>query len=488
MVLQLTAALRSSPRLRPGAAALRLACKPLSTAAVPAPNPQPEITYNKIFINNEWHDAVSKKTFPTINPSTGEVICQVAEGDKADVDKAVKAAKDAFRFGSPWRRMDASHRGKLLNRLADLIERDRTYLAALETLDNGKPYSISYLVDLDMVIKNLRYFAGWADKLHGKTIPIDGDFFTYTRHEPVGVCGQIIPWNFPLLMQAWKLGPALATGNVVVMKLAEQTPLSGLYVASLIKEVGHQIQKAAAESNMKRVTLELGGKSPNIIMSDAEMDWAVEQSHSALFFNQGQCCCAGSRTFVQEDIYHEFVERSVERAKSRVVGNPFDFKTEHGPQVDETQYKKILGYIDSGKKEGAKLLCGGNPAADKGYFVQPTIFGDVQDDMTIAKEEIFGPVMQILKFKTIEEVIQRANDTKYGLAAAIFTKDIDKANYISQGLRAGTVWINCYNVFGAQVPFGGYKESGQGREGGEYGLTPYMEVKTVTIKVPQKNS
>ncbi|ETE71602.1 Aldehyde dehydrogenase, mitochondrial [Ophiophagus hannah] len=419
--------------------------------------------------------------------------------------------------------MDASQRGKLLNRLADLIERDRTYLAALETLDNGKPYAISYLVDLDMVVKKLRYYAGWADKLHGKTIPVDGDFFTYTRHEPVGVCGQIIPWNFPLLMQAWKLGPALATGNVVVMKLAEQTPLTGLYVANLIQEagfppgvvniipgygptagaaisshmevdkvaftgstsVGHLIQKAAADSNMKRVTLELGGKSPNIIMSDAEMDWAVEQSHSALFFNQGQCCCAGSRTFVQEDIYHEFVERSVERAKSRIVGNPFDFQTEQGPQVDETQYKKILGYIDSGKKEGAKLLCGGSPAADKGYFIQPTIFGDVQDNMKIAKEEIFGPVMQIFKFKTIEEVIQRANETKYGLAAAVFTKDIDKANYISQGLRAGTVWINCYNVFGAQAPFGGFKESGQGREGGEYGLNPYMEVKTVsTVTIP----
>nr|XP_003225175.1 PREDICTED: aldehyde dehydrogenase, mitochondrial [Anolis carolinensis] len=524
------AVLRSS-RAAPLRLAL-LASRPLSAAAVPAPNPQPEVICNKIFINNEWHDAASKKSFPTINPSTGEVICQVAEGDKADVDKAVKAAKEAFRFGSPWRRMDASHRSKLINRLADLIERDRAYLAALETLDNGKPYSISYLVDLDMVVKNLRYYAGWADKIHGKTIPLDGDFFTYTRHEPVGVCGQIIPWNFPLLMQAWKLGPALATGNVVVMKLAEQTPLTGLYVASLIKEagfppgvvnvipgfgktagaaisshmevdkvaftgsteVGHLIQKAAAESNMKRVTLELGGKSPNIIMSDADMDWAVEQAHSALFFNQGQCCCAGSRTYVQEDIYHEFVERSVERAKSRVVGNPFDFKTEQGPQVDEDQYNKILGYINAGKKEGAKLLCGGNPAADKGYFIQPTIFGEVQDDMTIAREEVrnatqsLGPVMQILKFKSIEEVIHRANDTKYGLAAAVFTKDIDKANYISQGLRAGTVWINCYNVFGAQVPFGGYKASGQGREGGEYGLTPYMEVKTVTIKVPQKNS
>uniref|UniRef100_A0A8C6DUB9 aldehyde dehydrogenase (NAD(+)) n=1 Tax=Moschus moschiferus TaxID=68415 RepID=A0A8C6DUB9_MOSMO len=523
-----------------------------ATQAVPTPNQQPEVFYNQIFINNEWHDAVSKKTFPTVNPSTGDVICHVAEGDKADVDRAVKAARAAFQLGSPWRRMDASERGRLLNRLADLIERDRTYLAALETLDNGKPYIISYLVDLDMVLKCLRltsapysscqipggaaliesdqlwfsYYAGWADKYHGKTIPIDGDYFSYTRHEPVGVCGQIIPWNFPLLMQAWKLGPALATGNVVVMKVAEQTPLTALYVANLIKEagfppgvvniipgfgptagaaiaahedvdkvaftgsteVGHLIQVAAGKSNLKRVTLELGGKSPNIIMSDADMDWAVEQAHFALFFNQGQCCCAGSRTFVQEDIYAEFVERSVARAKSRVVGNPFDSRTEQGPQVDETQFKKVLGYIKSGKEEGAKLLCGGGAAADRGYFIQPTVFGDVQDGMIIAKEEIFGPVMQILKFKTMEEVVGRANNSKYGLAAAVFTKDLDKANYLSQALQAGTVWVNCYDVFGAQSPFGGYKLSGSGRELGEYGLQAYTEVKTVTVRVPQKNS
>ncbi|XP_037672980.1 LOW QUALITY PROTEIN: aldehyde dehydrogenase, mitochondrial [Choloepus didactylus] len=497
-----------------------------ASSAVPAPNQQPEVFYNQIFIDNEWHDAISKKTFPTVNPSTGEVICQVAEGDKEDVDRAVKAARAAFRLGSPWRRMDASERGRLLYRLADLIERDRSYLAALETLDNGKPYITSYLVDLDMVLKCLRYHAGWADKNHGKTIPTDGDFFTYTRHEPVGVCGQIIPWNFPLLMQAWKLGPALATGNVVVMKVAEQTPLTALYVANLIKEagfppgvvniipgfgptagaaiashadvdkvgftgsteVGRLIQVAAGNSNLKRVTLELGGKSPNIIMSDADMDWAVEQAHFALFFNQGQCCAAGSRTYVQQDIYSEFVERSVARAKSRVVGNPFDSRTEQGPQVDETQFNKILGYIKSGKQEGASLLCGGGAAADRGYFIQPTVFGDVQDGMTIAKEEIFGPVMQILKFRTIEEVIERANNSKYGLAAAVFTKDLDKANYVSQALQAGTVWVNCYNVFGAQSPFGGYKMSGTGRELGDYGLREYTEVKTVTIKVPQKNS
>ncbi|XP_029927355.1 aldehyde dehydrogenase, mitochondrial-like isoform X1 [Myripristis murdjan] len=497
-----------------------------SAAAIPSPNTQPEVHYNKLFINNQWQDAVSGKTFPTINPATGEVICQVAEADEADVTKAVKAARDAFKLGSPWRRMDASHRGLLLSRLADAIERDSAYLAELETLDNGKPYAVAYSVDLPNVVKCLRYYAGWADKWEGKTIPIDGDFFCYTRHEPVGVCGQIIPWNFPLLMQAWKLGPALATGNTVVMKVAEQTPLTALYVASLIKEVGfpegvvnilpgmgpsagaaiarhmdvdkvaftgstevgHLIQQASGNSNLKKVTLELGGKSPNIILSDANMEDAVEQSHFALFFNQGQCCCAGSRTYVQADIYNEFVERSVERAKRRVVGNPFDLSTEQGPQVDQEQFNKILGYISSGKREGAKLMCGGGVAADRGYFIQPTVFGDVQDDMTIAREEIFGPVMQILKFKTLEEVVERANDTKYGLAAAVFTKDIDKAHYVSNGLRAGTVWINCYDVFGAQAPFGGYKASGNGRELGEYGLDNYTEVKTVTIKVPQKNS
>uniref|UniRef100_A0AAY4A3T5 aldehyde dehydrogenase (NAD(+)) n=1 Tax=Denticeps clupeoides TaxID=299321 RepID=A0AAY4A3T5_9TELE len=423
----------------------RLAACRYSAAAIPAPNPQPEVHFNKLFINNEWHDAVSRKTFPTVNPSTGEAICQVAEGDKADVDKAVKAAQDAFKLGSPWRRMDASNRGLLLSRLADRIEQDAAYLAELETLDNGKPYAVAYSVDVPMVVKCFRYYAGWADKWEGKTIPIDGDYFCYTRHEPVGVCGQIIP-------------------------------------------VGHLIQQASGSSNLKKVTLELGGKSPNIILSDANMEEAVEQSHFALFFNQGQCCCAGSRTYVQESIYNEFVERSVERAKRRVVGDPYNLGTEQGPQVDDEQFKKILGYINSGKQEGAKLMCGGGVAADRGYFIQPTVFGDVQDNMTIAREEIFGPVMQILKFKTLEEVVERANDSKYGLAAAVFTKDIDKANYISNGLRAGTVWINCYDVFGAQAPFGGYKASGNGRELGEYGLENYTEVKTVTIKVPQKNS
>ncbi|XP_070570119.1 aldehyde dehydrogenase, mitochondrial-like [Ptychodera flava] len=494
--------------------------------SAPKPHLTPEIKYTKIFINNEWHDSVSGKTFPTLNPTTGEKICDVAEGDKADVDKAVVAAREAFDLGSPWRTMDASERGVLLNRLADLIERDREYIASLETLDNGKPFMVAYFADLPLSVKCLRYYAGWADKTHGKTIPIDGNYFCYTRHEPVGVCGQIIPWNFPLLMQCWKLGPALATGNTVVMKPAEQTPITALYVASLIveagfppgvvniipgygptagaaisehmdvdkvaftgsTEVGQIILQAAGKSNLKKVTLELGGKSPNIVMEDADMEDAVEKSHFALFFNQGQCCCAGSRTFVHESVYDEFVKRSVERAKKRSVGNPFEAGTEQGPQVDEEQMNKILDLIESGKHQGAKLLIGGDRLGDRGYFINPTIFSDVQDDMRIAKEEIFGPVMQIMKFKDINEVIKRANTTAYGLAAAVHTTDINKAIMIANGVRAGTVWVNCYDVFGAQAPFGGYKMSGSGRELGEYGLEAYTEVKTVTIQIPQKNA
>eukprot|EP00090_Calanus_glacialis_P047358 TRINITY_DN9794_c0_g1_i1.p1 TRINITY_DN9794_c0_g1~~TRINITY_DN9794_c0_g1_i1.p1 ORF type:complete len:493 (-),score=183.08 TRINITY_DN9794_c0_g1_i1:111-1589(-) len=486
----------------------------------------PEIKFTKLFINNEWVDSVSGKTFPTINPATGEVICQVQEGDKADVEKAVKAARAAFKLGSEWRTMDASKRGSLMIKLADLMERDKAYLASLESLDNGKPFKDAFNIDLSLTIKCIRYYAGWADKTHGKTIPVDGSFLSYTRHEPIGVCGQIIPWNFPLLMQAWKLGPALATGNVVVMKLAEQTPLSGLAVADLVREagfppgvvnilsgfgptagaaisehmdvdkvaftgsteVGHIIQKAAGGSNLKRVTLELGGKSPLIVMDDADLDFAVETAHFALFFNQGQCCCAGSRLMVQEGIYDEFVKRATERAKKRTVGDPFASSTEQGPQVDEEQFNKVLGYIQSGMAEGACLQAGGGKWGDKGYFVQPTVFSDVTDEMKICKEEIFGPVQIIQKFKTMDEVLERANNSSYGLAAAVFTKDIGNAMYMSNSLRAGTVWVNCYDVLEAQVPFGGYKMSGVGRELGEYGLEAYTEVKSVTIAIPQKNS
>ncbi|XP_023236254.1 aldehyde dehydrogenase, mitochondrial-like [Centruroides sculpturatus] len=495
-------------------------------SSLPRPVVRPQVQFTKIFVDNEWQNSASGKTFQTINPATGEVIAEVQEGDRADVEKAVAAAKEAFRFGSPWRTMDASERGNLLFRLADLIEKHRTELASLETLDNGKPYKDSFYIDLDLTIKCYRYYAGWADKINGQTVSPDGNFFTYTKHEPVGICGQIIPWNFPLLMQAWKLGPALATGNTVVMKPAEQTPLTALYVAELIKEVGfppgvvnivpgfgptaggaitsHKdvdkvaftgstevgkiIMEAAAKSNLKRITLELGGKSPNIVFKDADLNYAIDMSHFGLFFNQGQCCCAGSRIFVESDVYDEFVARSVEKARGRKVGDPFDVTIDQGPQVDKEQLDKIMTLIDSGKREGASLLCGGNRHGDRGYFVEPTVFAGVKDGMRIATDEIFGPVMQIMKFNTMDELLERANNTMYGLAASIFTKDLDKAMHFSSGLRAGTVWINCYDVLGAQMPFGGYKMSGIGRELGDYGLENYTEVKTVTIKIPQKNS
>ncbi|XP_003695342.1 aldehyde dehydrogenase, mitochondrial [Apis florea] len=496
-----------------------------STAVRPEPERNPAILYTGIFIDNEWHRAQSGKTFPTINPTTGEIIAEIQEGDAADIDLAVNAANRAFKLGSPWRTMDASQRGVLLNNLASLMERDRAYLAALETLDNGKPYSAAYEFDIPSSIATLRYYAGWADKNHGQVIPIDGKYLAYTRHEPVGVCGQIIPWNFPILMMAWKLAPALATGNVIVLKPAEQTPLTALYIAQLCKdagfppgvvnvvpgfgktgaalvahnlvdkiaftgstEVGKLIKQGAAMSNLKRTTLELGGKSPNIILSDVDLDHAVETAHFGLFYNMGQCCCAGSRTFVEDSIYDEFVERSAARAKSRVVGNPFDSNVEQGPQIDEQQVNKIMSMIESGKTQGAKLVSGGTRIGDKGYFISPTVFANVKDHMTIAKEEIFGPVQQILKFSSLNEVITRANNTDYGLAAAVFTKDIDKANYIIQRLRAGVVWVNAYNVLSPQVPFGGFKMSGHGREQGQYGLEAYTEVKSVIIKINEKNS
>ncbi|XP_069749039.1 retinal dehydrogenase 2-like isoform X2 [Narcine bancroftii] len=455
---------------------------------VPAPLTELEIRHTKIFINNEWQNSSSGNKFATYNPATGEKICDVEEGDKVEVDKAVKAARDAFQIGSVWRRMDASARGRLLNKLADLMERDRVVLSTIESIDSGKLFLHAYHVDLDGSIKTLRYYAGWPDKIQGRTIPVDGDYLTFTRHEPIGVCGQIIPWNFPLLMFTWKLAPALCCGNTVVIKPAEQTPLTALYMAALIKEVGKLIQEAAGKSNLKRVTLELGGKNPNIIFADADLDFAIEQAHHGLFFNQGQCCSAGSRIFVEESVYNEFVCKSIILAQKHVIGDPLNKTVTHGPQIDKKQYDKILSLIESGKKEGAKLECGGLPWGDKGFFIQPTVFSEVTDEMRIAKEEIFGPVQQIIKFKTVEEVIKRANNTHYGLVAAVFTKDINKAFTVASALQAGTVWLNCYNALNVQSPFGGFKMSGNGREMGEYGLQEYTEIKTITIKIPQKNS
>lgn len=474
----------------------------------------------KLLINGEWTDAASGKTFETINPATEEVIARVAEADAPDVDRAVKAARRAFEEG-PWSKMSASERGKLMYKLAELIETNRKELAALETLDNGKPYGESIAADLPLTAMCYRYFAGWADKIHGKTIPINGPYFCYTRHEPVGVAGQIIPWNFPLLMQAWKLGPALAAGCTVVLKVAEQTPLSALRIGELAMEagfppgvinilpgfgptagqalarhmdvdkvaftgsteVGHLIMKYAAESNLKRCTLELGGKSPNIVFADTDLNAAVEGAYFGLFFNQGQCCVAGSRLFVEEKIHDEFVAKIAEKAKGRKVGDPFARETGQGPQVSAEQFEKVMGYIKSGKDEGAKLVAGGERVGNKGYFIAPTVFQDVKDEMKIAKEEIFGPVLSIIKFRDIDEVVRRANNTVYGLAAAVWTKDITKAHAIANKVRAGTVWVNCYDVFDAAAPFGGFKQSGVGRELGEYGLSAYTEVKTVTVKL-----
>ncbi len=479
----------------------------------------PKIRQTGILIGDEFRASVSGKTFETVNPATEEVICEVAEGDAEDVDLAVHAARSAFETG-PWSRMDARDRGRLLNRLADLVEKNLEELAALETLDNGKPIADSRAADLPLVIDCLRYYAGWADKIHGSTIPIRGDYFCYTRREPIGVCGQIIPWNFPLLMAAWKWGPALAAGNTVVMKPAEQTPLTCLRLAELALEAGFppgvinvvpgygptagaalvkhpQVDKIAftgegataqiimkdAAQTLKRLSFELGGKSPNIVFADSDLDAAIAGAEFGLFFNQGQCCCAGSRLFIEESVHDEFVERVVDRASQRVLGNPFDSETTQGPQVDKAQMDKILDFIDRGNKQGAKCVSGGRRIHGPGYFVEPTVFTDVTDDMDIAKHEIFGPVMNILKFRDVSEVIDRANNTFYGLAAAVWTRDVTKAHRIASAVRAGTVWVNCYDVFDAAAPFGGFKMSGIGRELGEAGLANYTELKTVTMSL-----
>lgn len=485
----------------------------------------PDIKYTQLFINNEWCNAETGRTFPVINPCNGEKICEVQEADKADVDRAVKAARAAFKRGSKWRTMDASARGALIRKLCELMKRDISYLSSLETLDNGKPF-LDSVGDIEFAIDTMMYYAGWCDKIQGKTIPTDGSYFTFTRHEPVGVCGAIIPWNYPIPMAVWKLGPALACGNTVVMKPAEQTPLTALYLCSLIKEagfppgvvnmvpgygptagaaiaehmdvnkvaftgsteIGHVVMQAAGKSNLKRVSLELGGKSPFIIFGDVDVDEAAMYAYGAIMNNHGQNCCAGSRTYVHESIYDEFVAKAKTLAELRVVGDPFNAETAQGPQVDEEQFKKVLSFIESGKSEGATLQCGGERFGDEGYFIKPTVFSDVKDDMKIAREEIFGPVQSIIKFSDVDDVLERANNSSYGLAAGVVTDNINTALMMAQGLEAGSVWVNCYDVVTPQTPFGGFKMSGQGRELGEYALHEYTEIKTVTVNIPQKNS
>mmetsp|Transcript_13184 Transcript_13184/g.14649 ORF Transcript_13184/g.14649 Transcript_13184/m.14649 type:complete len:504 (-) Transcript_13184:311-1822(-) len=477
----------------------------------------------RLFINNEFVNSLSGKTFPTVNPATAETIVEVQEASSADVEVAVQAASAAFALGSPWRSMAASERGKLIHKLADLLERDSKYLEELESLDNGKPLGrtgqYGSVVDVGLTIAIYRYAAGWCDKICGDTIPVDGNTLCYTRKEPIGVCGAIIPWNIPLVMQSLKLAPALAAGCTIVLKTSEKTPLSALYTSKLIKEAGfppgvvntlsgfglnacgeaivrHPLvdkiaftgsemtgTKIMQLAGLKRTTLELGGKSPVIVCDDANLNTAISACHIGLFLNQGQVCCAGSRVYVQGNIYDKFVAGVTAKAKAMKIGAYDEHPdVEHGPQVDELQYARVMNYIQVGKSEGATVEVGGDCVPNKkGYFIQPTIFTDVTDTMTIAQEEIFGPVMSIMKFTTDEEVIARANATCYGLGAGIMSDNLGRALGLAHQIRAGSVWINSYDDFSVQAPFGGYKDSGHGREKGKEMLDNYLETKCVFV-------
>lgn len=482
-------------------------------------------TSRKMLINGRWVDAISGKTFPTYDPSTGEVLATIAEGEALDINEAVKAARAAFDRG-PWRKMTASERGRLIWKLADLIERNLEEFAELESLDNGKPLGIARVADVPLAVDLFRYMAGWATKIEGNTISLSvpytpgARYFAYTLREPVGVVGQIIPWNFPLLMAAWKLGPALAAGCTVVLKPAEQTPLSALRLGELIceagfpegvvnivpgygetagaalaahpdvdkcaftgsTEVGKLILQAAA-GNLKKVSLELGGKSPNVVFSDADLDTAIPGAASAIFFNHGQCCCAGSRLYVEKSVFDKVVEGVAEVAKKIKLGPGLHPDTQMGPLVSEEQLARVCGYLDAGKQEGAQPIVGGKRFGDRGYFVEPTVLINTNEKMKVVREEIFGPVVTAMPFADPEELLPRANDTTYGLAAAVWTRDISKAHALAAELRAGTVWINCYNIFDAALPFGGYKQSGWGREMGHDALELYTETKAVCTRL-----
>jgi acyl-CoA reductase-like NAD-dependent aldehyde dehydrogenase len=480
------------------------------------------IQEGRLFIGGEWVEAASGETFETINPTTGEPLARVAQGGEADVDRAVRSARLAFESGA-WPVMDARKRGRLLHRIADVLEERADELARLETLDNGKPLKEARMIDIKESIDCFRYYAGWADKLAGDVIPVPGPYLNYTRREPVGVCGQIIPWNYPLQMAAWKVAPALACGNTVVLKPAEQTPLTALELAraahdaglpegvlnvvtgfgetagaALVRhpdvdkiaftgstEVGKIIQREAA-GTLKKVSLELGGKSPNIVLADADLDAAVRGATMAIFYNTGQACTAGSRLLVEESVRDEFVEKLVKRAASYVPGDPLDPRTRLGPLVSREQLERVMGYIEKGKSEGADLVLGGTRGeveGKNGYFLNPTIFDRVTPEMTIAREEIFGPVLAITTFKDLDEAVELGNKTEYGLAAAVWTKDVKKAHRAAHALRAGTVWINMYHALDTGSPFGGYKQSGYGRELGRYALDLYTQVKSVWVNL-----
>ncbi|KAI6100130.1 aldehyde dehydrogenase [Pisolithus sp. B1] len=476
-----------------------------------------KVSFNTgLFINGQFVDGLDGTTIDVVNPTDSKVIPSVSEGTQKDVDLAVDAAEKAFE--TTWGlNCPGSKRGRLLSKLASLMEEHTDELAALETLDNGKTFNTARSWDVPAAITCVRYFAGWADKISGRVIETTEERFTYTRHEPIGVVGQIIPWNFPLLMFIWKIAPALATGNTVVLKPSEFTPLTAIRMCHLAQEagfppgilnvvtgygntvgsaisshmrihkvaftgstlVGRKIMEAAANSNLKNVTLELGGKSPNIIFNDADLEQAVRWAMLG-------SCIAGSRIFVQEGICDEFLKRFTEKSRSIKVGDPFAPDTFQGPQISKIQYDRIMGYIDSGKKEGAKIHLGGERHGSEGYFIQPTIFLDTNPDMRIVKEEIFGPVSVVIKFSDEEDIVRQANDTVYGLAAAVFTKDVNRAITTAHKLKAGSVWVNCYGLADPNTPFGGFKQSGIGREMGEYALNNYTEVKSVNVNLGLK--
>jgi aldehyde dehydrogenase (NAD+) len=475
----------------------------------------------KLLIDGQWVDGPRK--FNTVNPATEEVLTEIVDASVSDVDRAVEAARHAFEDrNGPWRKLSASERGRLIWKLADLVEKNIDELAELETLDNGKPIFESRYVDMPMVIDVLRYYAGLATKIHGETVNTFETAFTYTLREPVGVVGLIVPWNFPLLLASWKVGPALACGNTLVLKPAEQTPLTTLKLGGLVIEagfpagviniltggpetgkaivahpridkiaftgstaVGKEIMRGAADT-LKRVTLELGGKSPNIVFADADIDNAVKGAINGIFYGKGEVCNAGSRLFLENKLKDEFTEKLVARASKMRPADPLDPKTRLGAIVSQEQMKTVLGFIEAGKSEGAKLVSGGNRTSgngSKGFFIEPTIFGDVRNDMKIAQEEIFGPVLSVLTFDDIDEVIERANNNPYGLAAAVWTRDVKKAHMVSRRLKAGTVWINTYGLMDAALPFGGYKSSGFGRELGAHAIEHYTELKTVWLNM-----